>query len=112
MPLRFFKVFEKDSLADGGTWSDDWTITEDLVLKRIYIQDKSGSDWTDSTFYFKIDEDVYTHSIVPAKVLGQQKDKTPVLDIPVKKGQLLSFTFKNQEGATKSLFLTFEFWKV
>jgi len=108
MPLKYFKTIEKDSLSDGNTWSDDWTPDEDLVIKRIYLINKAGSAFTDSTFYLKIAEDVYTRSIVPAVVLGPDKSVSPEVNIEVAAHQKISWTFKNNEGSTVSLFLVFE----
>lgn len=106
--LKYFKTIEKDSLADAASWSEDWTTPEELVIRRIYLKNKDGSAFTGSTFYLKIDESVKTFSIVPAAILGPDKEVTPELNIPVSAKQLISWTFKNQEGATVSLFLVFE----
>mgnify|MGYP000498171350 CR=1 FL=1 len=108
MALKFFKTFEKDSLADGGTYEDSWVIDQDVVIRRIYIRAKDGTELNNSTFYFKISENVYTHSVVPAGVLGESRNVSPELNIPFNKGEKLSFTFKNNEGATKSIFICFE----
>jgi hypothetical protein len=108
MAFKYFKTFEKDNLADAAVYEDSWTADEDLVIKRVYIKNKDGSAFTDSTFYFKISEIVYTHPLVPAAILGPDVLVTPVLDIPFASGQKLDFTFKNLEGATISLFVVFE----
>lgn len=108
MPLKYYKTIEKDSLAAAGSWSDDWTPDEDLVIRRIYLKNKDGSAFTDSTFYLKISEDVYTHSVVPAAMLGPDREISPEVDIPVTSHQKVSWTFKNNEAATVSLFLVFE----
>jgi len=108
MAFYYFKTFEKDSIADTGTYEDDWTADEDLVIHRIYIKNKDGSALTDSTFYFKIVGDVYTHPLMPAAILGPDVMITPVLDISFVKGAKLEFTFKNLEGKTISLFIVFE----
>ena len=108
--LKYFKTIEKDSLADGGTWSDDWTPDEDVVIKRIYLKKKDGSAFTDSTFYMKISEDVYTRSVVPAAILGPDKEVSPEINVPVKAHQKIDWTFKNNEGSAVDLFLVFEVW--
>jgi len=108
MPFAYYKTFEKDSLADGGTYEDTWTADEDLVLKRIMIKNKDGSALTKSTFYFKIVGLVYTHPVVPAAILGPDNFLAPVLDIPFKNGQKLDFTFKNLEGAAIDIFISME----
>jgi hypothetical protein len=104
----YWKTFEEDSLADGGSWSDDWDVDEDLTIKRIYLRNKNGSEFTASTFYLKISEDVFTRSIVPAGILGLNREITPEINIPVKAKERISWTFKNNEGDAVSLFLVFE----
>jgi hypothetical protein len=104
----YWKTFEYDSLADGGSWSDDWDVDEALTIKRIYLINKAGTAFTNSTFYLKISEDVFTRSIVPAVVCGPRVDITPEVNIPVKAKERISWTFKNNEGGEVSLFLVFE----
>jgi len=111
MAFYYFKTFEKDSLADGDVYEDTWTADEDLVIKRIFIKNKDGSALTDTTFYFKIVGEVYTHPLVPAAILGPDVLVSPVLDIRFVKGAKLEFTFKNLEGVTISLFVVFEVHK-
>jgi len=108
MPLKYYKTIEKDSLGATSSWSDDWTPDEDLVIKRIYLINKTGTAFTDSTFYLKISENVYTRSVVPAIVLGPDKSVSPELEIPINAHQKISWTFKNNEASTVSLFLVFE----
>jgi len=110
MKFAFYKTFEKDNLADGATDEDSWVPDRDLTLKRIHIKNKDGTALTKSTFYFKVQEAVYTHPIVPATILGPDIMVSPVLDIPILKGQTLNFTFKNQEGTTISVFVSIESW--
>jgi len=111
MQFAEFKHFEKDNIADGGTYEDDWTPKEDRVIKRIHLARKDGASFTDSTFYFKIDGTVYTLYRVPCNVLGSDILTTPVLDIPIKAKATWSHTLKNLEGATISLMITLELHK-
>jgi hypothetical protein len=108
--FKYFKTFEKDSLADGSTYSETWYPDEDIVIKRIYIVNKAGTAWTDSEFYLKVKEDVYTLDVVPAVILGQDVQSTPELNIPVAAKQLVNFIFTNNEGAAVSLYVVFECW--
>jgi len=111
MEFAEFKYFEKDSIADGATYEDDWTPKEDRIIKRIHLARKDGAAFTDSTFYFKIDGTVYTLDKVPCVVLGPDKLTSPELNIPIKAKATLSFTLKNLEGATISVMITLELWK-
>jgi len=91
MPFKEFKYFEKDGVGDGATYEDDWTPKEDRVIHRIYLARKDGQSFTDSTFYFKIDGVVYTLDVVPCIVLGPDILTNPVLDIPIKAKETLSW---------------------
>ena len=109
--LKYFKTFEKAALADGATWEETWTPDENLKIKRIHIIEKGGSVPRKSTFYYKVKEAVYTHSVVPCNVLGETVQITPELNFPLGSGQTLAFTLKNQEGAAKDFFVVFEAWE-
>jgi len=108
MGFKEYKYFEKDNVADGATYEDDWTLKEDRIIKRIHTARKDGQSFTDSTFYFKIDGTVYTLDVVPCIILGPDKLTSPVLNIPARKGETLSFTLKNLEGVTISVMVTLE----
>jgi len=110
MPFKYFKTFEKDSLADGGTYSETWYPDEDIIIKRIYIVNKAGTDLYKSEFYLKVKEDVYTLSVVPCVVLGMQRNVTPQLDIEVKANELVNFIVTNNEGSAISFYVVFECW--
>jgi len=111
MEFAEYKYFEKDAVADGGTYEDDWTPKEDRVIKRIHLARKDGASFTKSTFYFKTDSKVYTLDVVPCIVLGPDILTSPVLDIPIKAKETLSFTLKNLEGASIDVMVTLELWK-
>jgi len=111
MPFAEYKYFEKDAIADGGTYEDDWSPKEDRVIKRIHLARKDGAGFTDSTFYFKIDGTVYTLDVVPCIVLGPDILTSPVLNIPIKAKATFSFTLKNLEGVSIDAMVTLELHK-
>jgi len=105
---KFFKTYEKDNLADGDTYSDVFKADQNYKIHRIHLIRKDGASFTASTFYFKIRGRVHTHEVVPAVVLGPDKEVSPVLDLEFKAGEDLDFAFKNLEGTTVSIFIVFE----
>jgi len=111
MAFKYFKYFEKDGIADGATYEDDWTPETDITLKRIHIARKDGVGLTKSTFYMTIAEYVYTHEVVPASILGPDKLTSPELNIAVKAKAKIKFTFKNLEGASIDIMITMECWE-
>jgi len=110
MGFLYFKTFEKDSIADAATYTDAWYPDEDIVIKKIYIVEKSGATLTKSKFYVKVKEAVYTLPVVPASVLGPDVKSTPELNIPVAAKQVVAFTLTNNQGAAISVYITFECW--
>jgi len=111
MEFAEYKYFEKDAVADGATYEDDWSPKEDRVIKRIHLARKDGASFTDSTFYFKIDGVVYTLDVVPCIILGPDILTSPVLDIPIKAKSTLSFVLKNLEGVSIDVMITLELHK-
>jgi len=110
MGFKYYRSFEKDSLSDAAKWEESFTADEDLTFKRIYLARKDGASFTKSKFYLKIAEAVYTRPIAPAELVGSDLLVSPILDIPVKKGQTVSWTLENLEGAAIDVWLTFEVW--
>ena len=106
--LKYYKTFEKTSLADAASWTQTWTVEADMRIKRIHIVEKAGTTLRNSTFYLKIAGDIYTHDLVPCSVLGPDIMTSPVLDIALPKGAELSYTLKNNEGKTIDLFVSLE----
>ena len=111
MAFKYYKTYEKDDVAQNGTLEGSWEADEHIKIKRVHIVEKTGLSLPKSTFYMKIKERVYTHSVVPASVLGPDILVSPELDIPFSKGEKLAFTFKNLEGANRSVFISFESWE-
>jgi len=111
MEFAEYKYFEKDTIADGATYEDDWSPKEDRIIKRIHLARKDGASFTDSTFYLKIDGVVYTLDVVPCIILGPDILTSPELNIPIKAKATLSFILKNLEGTTISVMITLELWK-
>ena len=106
--IKYYKTFEKLSLADAASWTQTWTVEADMRIKRIHIIEKAGTTLRKATYYLKIAGDVKTHDLVPCCVLGPDILTSPVLDIALPKGAELSFTIKNNEGKTIDLFVTLE----
>jgi len=111
MEFAAFKYFEKDNISPNGTHEEDWSPTEDYIIKRIYLARKDGASFTKSTFYLKILEKVYTLNVVPCNILGPDMLTSPELNIPIKAKEVLKFTLKNLEGTTISVMETLELWK-
>jgi hypothetical protein len=110
MVFKYFKTFEKTSVAAGAEATDSWDLDEDLIIKRVWIVEKGGSALLNSTFYLKIKDRVYTLAVAPANVLTPSNAVRYTLDIAAAKGEKLAFTFKNGETSAVNVFITFECW--
>jgi len=108
MAFKFYKTFEHDNIAAGATVSGSWTADENYVIKRVHIMNKAGTALTASTIYFKIADRVFTRELAPAAVFGPNVQVSAELNISFSKGEKLDYTFKNNEGATISVFICFE----
>ncbi len=104
----FYKTFRISGIANGSTSTQTWVADADYVIQKIFIKRPDGISLTKSTFYFKIDETVYTRDIVPAKIIGEDELVSPELNIPFKKGQTLYFVFQNLEGSTIDVDIVFK----
>lgn len=105
------RYVRKDSVVVDATISDSWTADGDYIIKRLHLQNADGSGLTDSTFYYKIGEHVFTRPEVPAVIFGPDKEITPEINVIITKGQKLDWTIKNKEAATTDFLLTLEIWK-
>jgi hypothetical protein len=111
LAFKYYKYFEKDTLADGASYEDSWYPDEDIKVKRIHLARKDGAAFTKSTFYFKVKEDVYTHDQVPCIILGPDILTSPELDVPVAAKEPIKLTLKNLEGTSISVMVTLECWE-
>ena len=110
MGFKYYKNWESGSLADGASFEQTWYPDIDITIKRIHIARTTGESLTDSTLYLKVKENVYTHEVAPAIILGPDILTSPVLDIPVPAKAVIAFVFKNREGVAIAVMVTFECW--
>jgi hypothetical protein len=109
--FAFTKRFDTGSLVSGATYEKTWTSTEPLILHRIYIQSTDGADLPKSLFWLKVDKDVFTLDDTPVLFLGADPLTNEPLDIELKQGSEVNFIFKNLEGTTKQVYITFELFR-
>lgn len=110
MVFKFHRYWRKDGITHGATVTDSWTADEDYIIKRIHLQRSDGVALTASTFYWKIADRVYTREEVPGRILAPDALTSPVLDVPISKGEKLDWVFKNLEGTTIHILVTLEVW--
>ena len=111
LAFKFYKYFEKDGLAVDAPYEDEWAPTEAVKIKRIHLVNKATAAFTDSTFYLKVGDHVYTVDVVPCVCLGPDIKTSPELDIPVAAKETLAFTLKNLEDASVDVMVALECWE-
>jgi len=109
--LAFTKRYDTGSLADKETFQKEWTSPKDLIIHRIFIKSVDGIELKKSLFWLKVGDDVYTEDDIPASIWGPDILVSPVIDINFSKAKTLNFIFKNLEGATKQVYITFELYE-
>jgi len=99
------KHFEYDSLADGGTWEDEWVADENYIIKYILVNRKDGQPFTASTITMHIEDQALTKDKAPVKILGNDILNAMPINEPLDKDKKFSFSLKNNEGTTISVML-------
>ena len=94
------KYLEDTGVADGGTFSGEWTFDDDYNLRHIFIK-ADGAAPTKSTVTVRIDGDVITKDKCLANTFGTNAENALLLNYPVKKSQKIKIEGTNNEGATK-----------
>jgi len=110
---KFFKTYDTGALADGATFEPPapWAPDKDILIEKVYLKAKDGTELTKSTFYIKAKDKVFTREIVPAAAIGQDALIGEKLDWDIKAHEPIAFTFKNLEGATKTVWITFVYYE-
>lgn len=108
MPFAKFLTFDMGSISDGSSVTKEKKADKNYIIKRIYVLRKDGQSFTESTVYFKVEDNVYTSEVVPAVTLGVDKETAPILDIPWNNGQVFTVTLYNNEGSAIEAWVVLE----
>jgi len=109
--IELTKRFDTGSLADGATWEKQYTVTEDYILERIFIQDVDGGELNKSLFHLEVGAKNVFADDLPAKNLTPALDENLELNLDCPKETIIKMIFKNLEGATKQCYITLVFVK-
>ncbi|RLE49031.1 MAG: hypothetical protein DRJ18_00700 [Candidatus Methanomethylicota archaeon] len=111
MAFKEFYTLESGDVADGGNWSNEYKPDENVVIKRIYVVEKSGRRMYASYLTIQVENTAITHDKIPPSVLGTDRSNAVDLDIALKAQQKVRFSFENHEGVTVNFFLVLELHK-
>lgn len=91
------------TIAAGNTESIEYTFSDDLRIKKIFIWATDGSDLYNVTMTLRIEDEFITHDSVPAQLFNQSPFHAIELDWLVKNGNKLYLNITNNTAASITL---------
>jgi hypothetical protein len=107
----FIVTYSKTVAAASPVWSDKYTPTEDLVLYKVVIRDAAGETLNKSTITLNIGKAVLGNA-VDVNIYGSSSFYALELNEPAPSNVDITWTFTNNEGADKTMMLSFIFKRV
>jgi len=101
---RKIVTIKVENIADGASGQNTWQPKEDWVIERIMMWHDGGSTFTNTLVTLKIGETVITEPNAPAGALGTTYNRAVPLDLPIKQGEIFTFSVTNGEGATRTFY--------
>lgn len=92
------KIFDLGSVADGASFSGEWTADDDYVIRHIFIKADGGAT-TKSTITIRIDNVPITKDKALCNTFGTNAENGLLLNITFKKDSKIDFSGVNNEGA-------------
>ena len=106
-----FKTIDVGSVAADASTEKTWTSDDDYIIHKIHFVEKSGQTLYQYKVTISIDNYVITKDIVPASILAPDTLFAPILDVDLKKSQVLKFSIENGESASRDCYIVLELWK-
>jgi len=111
MPKLFkTKRLDTGDLTSGSSWTKEFNSPTAGFIHRIFIHPTDGTNLPNTLVSLRIGGDIKFLDDICALTLGNDNLTAMVLDFEVKDQELIEITVKNQEGATKRYYITFEFY--
>lgn len=104
-----FKTLTASSVANGSYSELEWTPDRDITIKKMLVNERSGTDLYNVQLYITISDVPYTRDYVPAEVIGKNPEYCWKPDLRVPKGAKIYVKVSNNSGSTISLDVIFEF---
>ena len=111
MAFYAFKTIDVGTVATGASTEKTWTFDDDYTIHKIKFIEKSGGSLYQYEVTISIDNYVITKDVVSASVFVGTWDQLPILDISVKKSQVIKFSIENGESASRDCYIVVELWK-
>jgi hypothetical protein len=107
----FIVTFLQTVTTTKPIWSDKYTPTEDLVLYKVVIRDADGGSLNKSTITLNIGKAVLGNA-VDVNIYGSSPFYALELNEPAPSNVDITWTFTNNEGADKTIMMSFIFKRV
>ena len=104
----FIVTFSQTVTTTKPIWSDKYTPTEDLVLYKVVIRDAAGGTLNKSTITLNIGKAVLGNA-VDVNIYGSSPFYALELNEPAPSNVDITWTFTNNEGADKTVMMSFIF---
>jgi len=111
MPFHHFRKIYYADVATGASFSDSWTSDNAYTIHRIFIVEKTGRALYNTPLTMRKEDYVFIRDEVPAYLLGPDIQVSPVLNIPIAKGETLYWEGKNDEGVSIGIYIILELHK-
>ena len=108
---NFIVTYSKTVTTASPVWSDKYTPTEDLVLYKVVIRDAAGGSLNKSTITLNIGKATLGNT-VDVNIYGSSPFYALELNEPAPSNVAITWTFMNNEGADKTVMMSFIFRRV
>jgi len=111
MAFYAFRTIDVGSVSAGGSTEKTWTSDDDYTIHKIKFIEKSAGNLYQYEVTISIDNYVITKDIVSASVFTGNWNQLPILDISIKKSQVIKFSIENNESAARDCYIVLELHK-
>ena len=94
------KYFEHSSIADSGSFSQEWDTDDEYVLRHIFIK-ADGARTTKSTITVWVGNMPLTKDKCLCNTFGTNPEDALLFNMRIAKGVKIKYEGVNKEGATK-----------
>ena len=111
MAFYAFKTIDVGSVSAGASTEKTWTSDDDYTIHKIRFIEKSAGNLYQYEVTISVDNYVITKDTVSASVFVGNWNQIPILDISIKKAQVIKFSIENNESAARDCYIVLELHK-
>ncbi|MBW2562378.1 MAG: hypothetical protein JRE40_16220 [Deltaproteobacteria bacterium] len=107
--VLYFKTLNTGSIANGSYAEEEWTPDRDIVIKKMMMNERTGTVGNNTQVYVAIADVPYTRDYVPAAVIGNTPEYCWKPELRVAKGAKIYLKVMNNEGDAKNWDIVLEY---